>query len=257
VADITRADVRKLIESKAAIAPVSANRLLGLLSRVWRFGVKRDLLTVNPIDGIEAPTKETPKDRVLTEAEIKKVWKGLDKVRSAGADVLKLILLTMQRPGEVCTVEWSEVDLDTGIWSLPAKKAKNGLAHRIPLTETALEILKAQPRESRYVFPGKQTGSHLDTGSVSRLLNEHDQFGVAKFTPHDCRRTAASHAARIGVPRLVVQRLLNHAERGVTAQVYERYSYDKEKQDGLVKLERELLRILGRSKAGNVVAIAG
>jgi integrase len=257
VNEISRAEIRECVKEKAKQAPVAGNRLLGVLSRVFNYGLKNDLLIVNPVTGIEAPAREKPKDRVLAESEIAKLWSGLDTVRSCGADVLKLILLTMARSGELCSLEWKDLDIETAVWNLPASKSKNGLPNRIPLTKTVLEILKAQPQKGRYVFPGKQKGNPLDTGSVSRLLNEHKHFGIADhFTPHDARRTSASHAARIGVPRLVVQRLLNHAERGVTARVYELYSYDREKLDALLKLERELLRIIGRAQKADVVEIS-
>jgi integrase len=255
--EITRAEVRKLCETKAATAPSAGNKLLDVIKRLYNFGIRRDLLEVNPARGIERPGVETPKDRALSESEIKTLWEGLDGARSVAADVLRMILLTAARPGEVCGLPWAELDLDTGIWSLPAARAKNGLAHRVPLTKTALEIIERQPKTSRYVFRGQRKGSALHTSRPSRLLAEHEYFGIKNhYTPHDLRRTAASHMARIGIPRLVVKKILNHSERGDTTAIYERHGYDAEKRDALQKWERELLRILGKAKSADVVEIA-
>ena len=255
---ISRAEVRKLVETKAATAPSAGNKLLDVIKRLYNFGIRRDLLEVNPARGIERPGVETPKDRMLSESEIQTLWEGLDRARSVAADVLRMILLTACRPGEACGLPWSEIDLDTGIWSLPAARSKNGLAHRVPLTKTALEIIGRQPRKSLYVFRGQRKGSALHTSRPSRLLAEHEYFGIKlHFTPHDLRRTAASHMARIGIPRLIVKKILNHTERGDVTAIYERHGYDKEKRGALENWERELLRILGRATPAKVVEIAG
>jgi integrase len=257
-ASITRSDIMKLCEAKAKGAPAAANRLLALFSRLFNFGIDKELIEVNPARRLKRPGRETPKDRVLSESEIKALWTGLDGARSVASDVLRIVLLTAARPGEACGLPWPEVDLDTGIWSLPAARAKNGLAHRVPLSATALEIIKRQPKAGLYVFRGQRKGSALHTSRPSRLLAEHKYFGIENhFTPHDLRRTAASHMARIGIPRLVVKKILNHSERGDTTAIYERHGYDKEKKDALEKWERELLRILGMAKQAEVVSIAG
>jgi integrase len=76
--------------------------------------------------------------------------------------------------------------------------------------------------------------------------------GVGDVTPHDLRRTAASHMTSLGVPRLVVSKLLNHAERGVTA-VYDRYSYDREKMEAALAWARRVEEIAGaRVRVGSI-----
>jgi integrase len=80
--------------------------------------------------------------------------------------------------------------------------------------------------------------------------------GVADFTPHDLRRTAASHMTSLGVPRLVVSKLLNHTERGVTA-VYDRYGYDREKMEAVVVWARRVDEIVGDRERGAIGFRAG
>jgi integrase len=82
--------------------------------------------------------------------------------------------------------------------------------------------------------------------------------GVEDFDPHDLRRTAASNMTSMGIPRLVVSKILNHAEKGVTA-VYDRHSYDAEKRHALDAWAAKLQQILDSSKeeTSNVVALRG
>ena len=73
---------------------------------------------------------------------------------------------------------------------------------------------------------------------------EDDPILVKDFTPHDLRRTAASHMASAGIERFVIGRVLNHVELGVT-KVYDRHSYDDQKRRALDKWDRRLNAILG------------
>jgi integrase len=79
---------------------------------------------------------------VLNEDEIRLVWKALDDESPLIAALFRIRLLTAQRGGEVHGAAWSEFDLATGWWTIPAERSKNGLAHRVPLSPQAVRILK-------------------------------------------------------------------------------------------------------------------
>ncbi|MGH8627111.1 MAG: tyrosine-type recombinase/integrase [Gammaproteobacteria bacterium] len=128
----------------------------------------------------------------------------------------------------------------------PGRRLKNHLAHRVPLSLLARELLHDMPRlDDRFLFSSptgsKPTGDTSVDHAVRRNL---DAFGVGRFTPHDLRRTAASHMTSMGIPRLVVSKILNHAETGVTA-VYDRHSYDAEKRQALDTWGQKLEGIVG------------
>jgi integrase len=84
-----------------------------------------------------------PRDRVLTEDEIRSLWTSFNALDPPMAAFYKLRLLTVQRGGEVAAMRWSDVDLDAGWWTIPATHSKNRLAHRVPLHAAALDILRA------------------------------------------------------------------------------------------------------------------
>lgn len=249
-ADVRRRDVIELIEKKAETAPIVANRLFELVRRVYNFGIRRDLVETNPCTLVRKPGEERSKDRVLSADEIRTLWTALDGpgFSSQTAAALRLVLVTAARPGEVSGLRRNEID--GAWWTLPSERSKNRLAHRVYLTRLARWIIKALPSSS-YVFPSPRPGRPIHRNalaySIRRARAQREDapplLTVDDFSPHDLRRTAASHMAAAGVERFIIRRVLNHVEPGVT-KVYDRYGYDNEKKAALNKWTRELLRIL-------------
>lgn len=232
VADIRRRDVRELVEEKAQTAPIQGNRVLERISALFTFAVDQDWIEANPAWRIKKPGQERSRDRVLTRDELRELWSALHETEAKHADgspkprlsqtlndVFLVMLLTAQRCGEVCQMQWSEVDLDTGWWLIPGDVAKNHDPHRVPLTAMALEILKRRAG-------AKKAAAILCKGGVS-----------FHFRAHDLRRTAASYMGEAGVDRFHIAHVLNHrsvTHSTVTA-IYDRYRYDKEKRAALEK----------------------
>jgi integrase len=147
VVDIRRRDVRELVEHKARIAPIQANRVLQRVSAMFTFAVDHDWIESNPAWRIKKPGRERGRDRVLTRDELRKLWPALHdtaathpdgsakpRLSQALNDMFVVMLLTAQRRGEVCTMRWQDVDLATGWWLIPAESSKNADPHRVPLT---------------------------------------------------------------------------------------------------------------------------
>jgi len=249
IVDLTRRDVRDLVDGVAAAgAPIVANRVAALLSKVLAFAVDRDLIEVSPAVRIPRPGTERQRDRVLTEPEIRQVWAAFVALEPEQAAYWKLRLLTAQRGGEVASMRWADVDLAGGWWLIPATSSKNRLAHRVPLSDGAARLIGdrlavARPR-AVYVLEGAR-GKRQQAEAAAT-------FGVPDCRGHDLRRTAASLMTAGGIPRLTVSKILNHAERGITA-VYDRHSYDAEKAAALTWWDRKLASILTGAPAGAVL----
>jgi len=266
--DLRRRDVIALVEAKAQTAPAAANKVLGIIGRVFRFAVRREILEVSPALEVRKPGEERSKDRVLSRAELAKFWAALrvgDHFSEQTAAALRLILATAQRPGEVCGMRWADLDIKGAVWTIPAEGAKNRLSHRVPLNATALEVLEGLPRICEYVFPKARTADgpidhNTLSGAVRKALlkpRAKDRAPLPikeRFTPHDLRRTAASFMASAGVQRFIVGQVLNHVESGVT-RVYDRHGYDKEKRKALDRWDRLLRSIVAGETGGKVVRI--
>jgi integrase len=229
-----------LDEVRESSGPVAANRRHALLSKMWNFGLQRDLVSTNPVVGI-SKNRETPKDRFLAEGELRKLLSALDG--DPAHQVAKMILFTGMRPGEVIGMRWTDLEGDDW-YNLPAKDAKNGIALRVYLSEPARDILRAQKLLQRdptvpQVFLGP---NDKPLSSIRKSLLEVRTSTGVEFTPHDLRRTCATHLARLGFSDLVPE-VLNHKPKGVTS-IYNRYRFDKEKQGALTAWAQELRRIL-------------
>jgi integrase len=251
LSDVTRREIVSLLEKKAEAAPVSANRTHQAINAVFNFGVKRDWLAINPAANIDPPGgKEKPRDRVLSFDEIATVWQGLDGtgVTPTVRDILRFILLTAQRPGEACSLEWNELDGD--MWNMPAEKAKSGKAQRVPIQGLAAELLEGrqQQRGVSWVYASRYRSRNASTSeaSVANAVQLNNCFGVSHWTPHDLRRTAASHMASLKVAPHIIDRLLNHSMSSVTERHYNHYFYDVEKREALALWDTKLREITGR-----------
>ena len=119
-----------------------ANRTLALVRKMFNFAIERDWLDSNPCQMIKRPAPDRQRQRVLSEEEVRAVWKALDEEHPIIAALFRIWLLTAQRGSEVHGASWEEMDLTTGWWTIPGERSKNGLDHRVPLSPQALRILK-------------------------------------------------------------------------------------------------------------------
>jgi integrase len=161
-----------------------------------------------------------------------------------------MLLVTGQRRGEIAGIRWSEITAEG--WLLPGERAKKGKGHLVPLSTLAREILSDAPQIGNLVFR-----SRIDKplqGWTRAIDRARELSGVNEWHLHDLRRTFATQLRTIGIDRLVVSKLLNHAEAGVT-QVYDRYSADPEKAAAMERWANRLREIISGEPADNVVAM--
>jgi integrase len=260
--DITRRDVIILLDSIVERgAPIAANKTLAVIRKMYNFAIGRDIVQTTPCAAISAPSKTNQRDRVLSEDEIRSFWNNLGKAKMSQESrlALKLQLLTAQRRGEIATAAWDDLDLDSGWWTIPAERSKNNLPHRVPLSPQAMQIieeLRALNNKSEWVFPSPRGKKPITPDSITRaLLRNLDKLKTSHFSPHDLRRTSASKMTAMGISRLVVSKILNHVESGITS-VYDRHSYDQEKRQALDAWGRQLDTIIkGKNEDEKVVEL--
>ena len=228
---VTRADVRAMLDRIEA--PVAANRVHSIVRKFFNWAVENDLIANSPVAGIKAPNPETSRDRVLTDDELKRVWRAANKEGYPFGSILKLLILAGQRRREVAGMMWSELDLDCGLWTLPRERTKNDRWHQVPLSRQAVEILKAAPRiGDKYVFTLNGTAPYNGFKAKERF---DDGVGIAPWTVHDLRRTAASGMAKLGVSLVVIEKVLNHVSGSLAGivGVYQRHEFAEEKRAAL------------------------
>jgi integrase len=265
---VKRTDVKRILDQLIQRnANIHANRCLALIRAIFNWGIRNELITgSNPAGNMDRPSKESPRDRVLTNDEIVTLWNALDTAPMMDGTKLaiKLSLVTGQRIGQVQSMAKAHIDR-TGapIWTAPAASTKNGKANRVPLSPMAIKLLDdaiALSGSSAWVFPtprdptaGARTDAPIIPTAATRAITRcRKQLGVAHWTIHDLRRTAASNMAQMGVPIGTISMVLDHtsvASSNVTSAIYIKHSFDREKRLALDAWSQQLSLIL----SGHVV----
>lgn len=255
IQDITKRDVIEVLDAIVDRgSPVSANRLLAHLRTLFTWAKGRDILMTSPLDGVKPPASEKPRNRVLTDDEIRIFWFACDQMGQPFGRLYQFLLLTGQRLREAAEMTDSEMIDD--LWTIPAGRTKNGDEHSVPLPNMAKDILEGLHRiKGKFIFT--TTGESPISGftrAKSRLdeLMEKaaDDVEIPPFTIHDLRRTAATGMASLRFPPHIVEAVLNHrsgTRRGV-ARVYNRFDYAEEKRAALEAWALKVLKAIGASK---------
>lgn len=279
--EITRVDVNALLDRIVNRgAPVMANRVRALLSKMFRWALGRGYVENNPVEGTELPAPERPKDRALSPDEVRIFWHGLDRT-ALSCEVktaLRLTLVTAQRPGEVAGMRYEELSREDGmvVWTIPGERRKKNDKHRVPLPPLALDLIGPWEGRTGPVFPApKDPSKSITPEALARALarnlgqpetvppqkhgkRQREKIPVAPFTPHDLRRTAATLMGKAGVMMVFVPLVLGHKPRDVTRRVYDLNEYLPEKARALLLWARYLERVIrGEEPGAEVIRFPG
>jgi integrase len=259
LASIRRADVRELVERIEG--DVIPNYVLGLVRTLFRYAMSRDWIEASPAEAMEKPKTEAPRDRFLSMAEVGRIYRNAELLGYPIGGFLKMLFLTGQRRTEVAAMRWDQLDLDAGEWLLASEETKSARQHLVPLSASAVALLKATPRIGEFVWTTDgQThvkGYSKAKAALDRIIAVDESGELKPWRLHDIRRTVATHLVRLGVTETIVGRVLNHAPQGVTARTYALHSYAPEKRSALDRWAAEVMRAVSGDSAGNVVAING
>ncbi|MGO9990458.1 MAG: tyrosine-type recombinase/integrase [Steroidobacteraceae bacterium] len=259
-ADISPAMAARLLARVARKAPTAANDLLRYMRRVFRFAVRRHLITSSPVADFnlsDAGGKESARQRSLSRDELEKLFKTLRDSPSFGDTnllTIKLLLALGVRKGELLRARWSEFDLDGAtdsgpVWRLSANRTKTAAPISIPLVPAVVGWLRSLAEisgGSEFVFPKRrrdrrQRALHVGIDTLNAALAGVDH-GLDAFTIHDLRRTMRTHLSSLGIRSEVAERCLNHKLPGIQG-VYNRHDYFAERRAALETWTALLLEI--------------
>ena len=214
---ITRPGIERWFERYSRTAPGGANWTLGLLRQILNFGIACGHVSANPARDVRS-NRRTPMTRFLSREEVRRLHEALDAASRRGpsqrrqADVIRLLLLTGARKGEILNLRWSEVDGDI----LSLADSKTG-PRKVQLNPQARAVLDLQPRGSGpFVFPSPVRSDRPRGGDLRLWPRVRREAGIEDVRLHDLRHNYASHAVMNGVPVPVVSRLLGHSSVRMT-----------------------------------------
>jgi Phage integrase family len=185
---IARSDVVRVLDQIIASGtPYRANRALAALKKLMSWALDRGMIEVNPIAGLKPPHRERAREVVLSDGELLSLMQASDAEGYPFGDVMKFLILTGQRRGEVAEMRWSEVDLEHGVWTIPAARSKNGQSHEVPLSVPAVSLLRSLPRFWHRIGcsrpPAEVPFPALDVPSVAYL----SECPTGEYTTYDAR----------------------------------------------------------------------
>lgn len=198
---------------------------------------------VFPTLGIKG-APQVRRKRAFTDAELATFmrWLPHSPYSRTVRDALTLVLFTGCRSGEVVAALWRDIDLERAVWTI--RETKNGEPHAVMLPSQAVELLKARSAlHDIFVFLSPMGEQHVGQKAlglaqyVARKKTKDEQRAdpiEVAWTVHDLRRTAATGLAKLGCPRVVQDRILNHVDSSVSA-IYDRHRYDAEAREWLQK----------------------
>ncbi len=173
--DLTRSDIIYYLDKLMAQGtPTQSNRAHSALSRFLNWCVERGYVDHSPCQGIKKLAKENPRDRVLNDDELIKIWDACDGFGYPFGPLFHILILTAQRRSEVSGMRWSELDLKNHTWTIPKERAKNKKAHIVPLTPSVIQIIENMPRflHSDYVFTTTGTSPVSGHGKYKYRLDD-------------------------------------------------------------------------------------
>ena len=242
ITDITRKDVAALIDGIIERgAPAKARQVHAYLHRLFKWHAGRGTIPANPMQDMERPSKQSSRERVLTDDELSKVWKAAEGVPGS---VVKLLILTGARREEIAQLRWNEIQGDE--IHLSNGRTKSGEARIIPLSGPAQELLASLPHiSSEYVFSTNGEKPVSGWSSVKAKLDA--ACGVKSWVLHDLRRSCATGLQKLGVTLQATEAVLGHTSgsRGGVVGIYQRHDYAKEKR---AALELWATHVLGLSR---------
>jgi integrase len=201
-------------------APVHANRVLSTIKQAFNYGASRGSLSYNVASNIRARDiggLEHPKERYLSLIEIKKVWHFLSSEQNFMSihlsNAIKIILLTGVRTAELRLAEWDEFNFEKSLWTIPAEHSKSGTVMKIHLSQQTKVLLLEMKENSHsiYVLPTSDEKDPITEQALPRAVNRiQKRVGIPKWTPHDCRRSFATHLGEtLRIEPVVIEKCLS------------------------------------------------
>lgn len=275
---IDRADLQPIIDAIPVKQRGMRRAVYAYASVLFGWAAKRGDINGNPLVQMAKPEAPKARDRVLSDAELATIWKATEGLGDPFAPFFRLLILTGQRRSEVAAINWGEIDRSTATWTVPADRAKNGVAHIVPLSPQSVAELARLAKFATATRDSKsavsedwpRTGFVLTTtgktpiSGITKAKNAldakaqelNDDNAVDAWRIHDLRRTLATGFQRLGVRFEVTEAVLNHVSgaKGGIAGIYQRHDWKEEKRSALDAWARHVALITTSAEQGNVVA---
>jgi integrase len=245
VADITARDILQRLKP---LPPSERHHAFTAGRRFFRYAVQNHIIDRSPMESMAPPARGVSRERVLTEDELRAVYRTARAGMSHFHRITALLCLTGQRKNEIAHLEWDWLHGD--LVTLPPWLTKNKRTHTFPIGPEAQGVIKGIPRlaDNPYLFPAARERVRGKPATVFNGFSKtkaafEKECGISGWQLHDLRRTVSTYMAELQIPQIHVEKLLNHISGGTQspiAQVYNRYTYLDEMRAAVLKWDAYL-----------------
>jgi integrase len=247
---IKRIDIAAILQeltSKRGRSAAAKSR--DILSALYRWAMAEWLTDSNPVIATRDPEAGVlPRERVLSDNEVKVLWNALDD-DEFGA-IVKLLLLTGCRRAEIGSLLWSEVDEESGTLTIPGTRTKNRRALVLPVPSLVLDVLREVPRNHNPNVFGGRDGFTSWSVFMQKLNDRLATEGTAlpHWTLHDLRRTMRTGLGRLGIRPDICEMCIGHTRATIVA-TYDRYRYQPEIANALLQWAEHVMAVVEGRKS--------
>jgi integrase len=281
---IGRVDIQPILDGIPVLRRGIRRAVFAYASVLFGWALKRGDISDNPLRAMQKPEAPSSRKRVLSDDELAAVWRASETLGDPFGAFFRLLILTGQRRSEVSDIAWSELDRTSGTWTIPEGRAKNGVAHIVPLSTAAVAELdrlahavqvkalianidaKRWPRDKYVLTTTGRTPisgitkakAALDKAVDEVMRDNVNQKPIEAWRIHDLRRTLATGFQRLGVRFEVTEATLNHVSgaKGGVAGIYQRHDWKEEKRAALQAWDQHVEALIHLTDHVNVVPLS-
>lgn len=240
LSDLSRQDIQNRIR-KIKTSSSEQHHAFVAIRTILNWAVREEYLDINPIGSMRGYKPAKPRERVLTEDELKEVFLAARAAPYPYGNIVSLLLLTGFRRTECVRLRWDWIDDGERTITIPAEETKNGKTHILPYGDLVAEVIDRTPNMGDFLFPAQHGKGPVFNGwGKAKERFDEKLEKVSGYTLHDLRRTFATVHAQLGTPIHVTERLLNHVSGTISgiAAVYNRHSYAEEMKQAMSNYDR-------------------
>jgi integrase len=243
----------RLMEIAATNGPSASNRCKGSLGALFSWAISTGLLDVNPASMVDKAIENGPRSRLLSDTELRTVWQALGD--DDYGTVVRLLILTGLRRGEIGELHWSEVDLNSNLITIPPSRSKNGRAHLVPMSAPVRAMIETQPRQGDRDRIFRVSAWNNAKTALDKRIAGIIGAPLQPWVLHDLRRkfSTALHD-ELGVMPHVVEVLLGHHQGGIST-VYNKATYLAECERALSRWSDHVSIVTGERATAEIIQL--
>jgi integrase len=247
IGEIQPAEIARILD--AIKAPITRRHAFSNIRNLFRFAFKREYVNRNPLDRLDCPPENEPRDRVLTDTELRSVYQTAVVYGWPYGTIVRLCILLGQRRHQIAALKVQYIDFDAKTITWPPDQMKTKKRHTIPFGLTTERILRETMHNADGLYFPSRTGTPFAGWSNHTKRFEAD-CGFYDWVLHDLRRTLATGWQEMGIEIATTEKYLSHsAITGGLVGIYQKATYLEPMRNAVLRWEAKLEALLSNTES--------